>query len=69
MPEVLDALARYRPGIISYDRAALASIKVTALLPLDDTGRALSLLASSFPGLRVRTLSPYLVRVDMPEAH
>lgn len=69
MPEVLDALARYRPGIISYDRAALASIKVTALLPLDDTGRALSLLANSFPGLRVRTLSPYLVRVDMPEAH
>lgn len=66
LPEVLDALDRYRPGVISYDRAQIESIKVTALLPLDDTGRALTLLNHSFPGLRVRTLSPYLVRVDMP---
>ncbi len=66
LPQVLDALDRHRPGVISYDRAALEGIKVSAVLPLDDTGRALQLLNSSFPRLRIRTLSPYLVRVDAP---
>ncbi|MFL9879623.1 FecR domain-containing protein [Herbaspirillum rhizosphaerae] len=64
LPDVLDALDRYRPGAISYDRAALEGIKVSAVLPLDDTGRALQLLGNSFPALRIRMLSPYLVRVD-----
>lgn len=68
LPEVLDALDRYRPGAISYNRAQIAAINVSAVLPLDDTGRALQLLANSFPALRFRTLSPYLVRVDAPEA-
>lgn len=66
LPQVLDALARYRPGVISYDREQLEAFKVSAVLPLDDTGRALQLLGHSFPTLRVRTLSPYLVRVDAP---
>ncbi|WP_050478129.1 FecR family protein [Herbaspirillum rhizosphaerae] len=66
LPDVLDALERHRPGAISYDRAALEGIRVSAVLPLDDTGRALQLLGSSFPMLRIRTLSPYLVRVDAP---
>lgn len=68
LPEVLDALDRYRPGAISYNREQIATINVSAVLPLDDTGRALQLLANSFPALRIRTLSPYLVRVDAPEA-
>ena len=68
LPEVLDALDRYRPGAISYNREQIAAINVSAVLPLDDTGRALQLLANNFPALRIRTLSPYLVRVDAPDA-
>lgn len=66
LPDVLDALDRYRPGAISYNREQIAGINVSAVLPLDDTGRALQLLANNFPALRIRTLSPYLVRVDAP---
>ncbi|HYD65506.1 FecR family protein [Azospirillum sp.] len=66
LPDVLDRLSRHRRGLIRYDRAALEAIKVSAVLPLDDTDRALSLLAASFPAIRVRTLTPWLVLVDAP---
>lgn len=66
LTEVLDELNRHRPGRIQYDRAQLAALRVSAVLPLDDTDRALQLLVDSFPGLRVRTLTPYWVRVDAP---
>ncbi|MCC6301428.1 MAG: FecR domain-containing protein [Gammaproteobacteria bacterium] len=66
LPEVLDELGRHRPGLIRYDRERLQDIHVSAVLPLDDTGRALELLAASFPALRIRTLTPYLVMVDRP---
>lgn len=65
LPEVLDALDRHRPGYIRYDRARIESIKVSAVLPLDDTDQALLLLAESFP-IRVRTLTPWLALVDTP---
>lgn len=68
LPQVLEALNRYRPGLISYDRAAIEHINVVAVLPLDDTDRALQLLGQSFPQLRMRRLSSYLVRVDAPAA-
>lgn len=64
LAEVLDELSRHRPGMIRYDSAAIASMKVSAVLPLSDTDRSLQLLANNFPGLRVRTLTPYLVIVD-----
>lgn len=64
LPAVLDELARNRPGYIRYDRASLRDIEVSAVLPLDDTDRALRLLADNFPQLRVRTFSDYLVIVD-----
>ena len=67
MPEVLDALDRHRPGYIRYDRARIENIQVSAVLPLDDTDRALQLLVASFPAMRVRTLTPYLVLVDAPD--
>jgi transmembrane sensor len=66
LPEVLDELARHRPGLIEYDRASLQGVRVSAVLPLDDTDRALQLLRTSFPGLRVRTWTRYLVLVDRP---
>jgi transmembrane sensor len=67
LPDVLDQLSRHRPGRIAYDRAQLEAIRVSAVLPLDDTDRALQLLAARFPQLRVRTLTPYFVLVDAPD--
>ncbi|WP_231890516.1 FecR family protein [Delftia sp. GW456-R20] len=66
LAEVLDALARHRPGHIRYDSAQIHHLRVSAVLPLDDTDRALQLLMSSFPELRIRTLTPWLVLVDAP---
>lgn len=66
LAEVLDELNRHRPGRIQYDRDSLAALRVSAVLPLDDTDRALQLLLNSFPRLRVRTLTPYWVMVDAP---
>jgi transmembrane sensor len=64
MAEVLDELARHRDGLLRYDRHALEGLRVSAVLPLDDTGRALQLLVDSFPQLRVRTLTRWAVWVD-----
>lgn len=63
---VLDELGRHRPGRILYDSAELEGIRVSAVLPLDDTDRALQLLQDNFPTLRVRRLTPYLLWVNQP---
>lgn len=64
LTEVLAQLARYRSGRISYDAARLADIRVSAVLPLDDTDAALQLLLNNFPQLRIRRFTPYWVVVD-----
>lgn len=66
LAEVLDQLARQRPGCIHYDRAQIEHIRVSAVLPLDDTDRALQLLQASFPQLRLRRFTSYVVLVDAP---
>lgn len=66
LTEVLDELARHRAGQLHYDRAQLADIRVAAVLPLDDTDKALQLLIDNFPQLRIRMLTRYLVMVDAP---
>ena len=66
LAEVLDELARHRPGQLHYDRAQIAGIRVAAVLPLDDTDKALQLLIDNFPQLRIRMLTRYLVMVDTP---
>ncbi|OZI77311.1 FecR family protein [Bordetella genomosp. 12] len=68
LAEVLDDLSRYRSGSIQYDASAIRHLRISAVLPLDDTDRALQLLAANLPGLRVRKYTPYLVRVDFPGA-
>lgn len=65
--EVLDEIARHRSGYLRYDRKALAGIHVSAVLPLDDTDRALQLLLNSFPELHIRRITPYLVMVGRAE--
>lgn len=62
LAEVLEILARHRSGLIHFDRDELAQMKVSAVLPLDDTDRALQLLARSFP-VRVSQITPWLVVV------
>ena len=66
LTDVLDELARHRPGQLHYDRAQIAGIRVAAVLPLDDTDKALQLLIDNFPQLRIRMLTRYLVMVDAP---
>ncbi|MYN28283.1 FecR family protein, partial [Duganella levis] len=66
LTEVLAQLGRYRTGHIAFDAAQLQGIRVSAVLPLDDTDRALQLLLNNFPQLRVRRLTPYWVMVDAP---
>lgn len=59
LPEVLDQLARQFPGHVQFDREALADLRVSAVLPLDDSSRALNLLAEALP-LQVREFTPWL---------
>lgn len=66
LAEVLDELARHRPGQLHYDGAQIVGIRVAAVLPLDDTDKALQLLIDNFPQLRIRMLTRYLVMVDAP---
>ncbi|KKO61676.1 fec operon regulator FecR [Janthinobacterium sp. KBS0711] len=66
LADVLDELARHRPGQLHYDRMQIAGIRVAAVLPLDDTDKALQLLIDNFPQLRIRMLTRYLVMVDAP---
>jgi transmembrane sensor len=64
LTDVLDTLAKYRPGYLHYDRQQLAGITMSVVLPIEDTDQALQLIANSLPDLRIRTLTPYLVYVD-----
>ncbi|MBO1241159.1 FecR domain-containing protein, partial [Bordetella holmesii] len=57
----LDELARYRPGIVRCD-AAVASREVTGAFRIDDTDRALEVLASVL-GLQLRYRTRYWVSV------
>lgn len=62
LSEVLDELSRHRRGRILYTAEA-HDLRVSAVLPLDDTDKALQLLASSLP-VRMTALTPWLVRVQ-----
>lgn len=64
LPDVLDELARQRKGILRYDRVALASVRVSAVLPLGDTDQALRLLSASHH-LQLTRMTPWLVSVSL----
>lgn len=65
LPEVLEQLARHRPGGIHYDGQQLEPLRVTGLLPLDKPDEALQLLQSSFPEIRVRFVAGRWAWVDL----
>ncbi len=68
LPEVLDRLAPHHAGPLQFDRAALAAIRVSGVLPLDDTAQALRLLQQNFPQLRLRSVASRWVWVDLQPA-
>lgn len=54
LAEVLDALARYRRGVLRYDPATIAHLRVSGVLPLRDTDQALAALEASLPVVLTR---------------
>lgn len=64
LADVLERLARHRPGVLWFDRQALQGVRVTAMLPADDSERALRLLARTLP-IEVSTYTPWLTRVTL----
>jgi transmembrane sensor len=63
LPDVLDEIARHRSGRVQFDRTALQSLRVSAVIPLDDSDHALQLLAQTLP-IKVRSFTPWLILVD-----
>jgi transmembrane sensor len=66
LPEVLDEIARHRAGRLQFNRAALQNLRVSAVIPLDDSDHALRLLAQNLP-IRVRNFTDWLVFIDLAE--
>jgi len=63
LPEVLAELDRYRTGHLAYDASALADVRISGVLPIDDTDRALDALAQDRP-IRVRSYGPWWTSVS-----
>ncbi len=64
LSEVVDSLARYRPGLVRLSNAvAGADRRFTGALPADDSEAALALLARSL-GLRIHRYTDYLVWIE-----
>ena len=63
LSQVLDEISRHRRGHLQFDRAAMDALRVTAVLPLDDTDRALQLIAQTLP-LSIKTYTPWLIVVN-----
>lgn len=64
LDQVLERLARHHGGYLSYDAKALAGLRVSAVLPADDSERALRLLARSLP-IKVEHYTPWITRVSL----
>lgn len=67
LSEVLKALSRFHPAHLQYDADELASLRVSAVLPLDEPARALQLLSESFP-IQVQAYTPLWVSIDKADA-
>jgi transmembrane sensor len=62
LPDVLDEIARHRSGHVQFDRTALQNLRVSAVIPLDNSDHALQLLAQTLP-IRVQSVTPWLIVV------
>ncbi|MFJ1338431.1 FecR family protein [Pseudomonas caricapapayae] len=63
LPQVLEALGRQSRGHLQFDAGALADLNVSAVLPLNDTERALQLLAQALP-IRLQQYTPLWTRIE-----
>ncbi len=63
LSEVLIRLAKYHSAYIYFNEEELAHIKVSAVLPLDDTDRALALLGESFP-ITIKKIAPWWLSIE-----
>lgn len=69
LSDVLERLARHRKGLVLFDKQALAALRVTVMVPTDDSDRALRLLARTLP-IQVRQYTPWLTLVSLtPDSH
>lgn len=66
LDQVLERLARNHSGYLMYDAKTLQLVRVTALLPADDSQRALRLLAGSLP-IKVEHYTPWITRVSLEQ--
>ncbi|MDD2048457.1 FecR family protein [Pseudomonas putida] len=64
LDQVLERLARNHRGYLLYDAKDLQLLRVTAVLPADDSQRALRLLARSLP-IRIEHYTPLITRVSL----
>ena len=64
LSQVLDRLALHHKGVLLYDREALAELRVTVMLPADDSDRALRLLARTLP-IQVQAFTPWVTRISL----
>lgn len=60
--DVLDELARYRKGVLHYDRQALAGLRVSGSFPLGDSDAALAALQTSLP-IRLQRFTDWIVLI------
>ncbi|MND39002.1 fec operon regulator FecR [compost metagenome] len=66
LDQVLERLARNHHGCLLFDARALQLLRVTGLLPTDDSQRALRLLARSLP-IKVEHYTPWVTRVSLEQ--
>lgn len=66
LAQVLERLNRFHGGWLMYDATALANVEVTAVLPANDSERALRLLARSLP-IKVEKITPWVTRITSKE--
>ena len=64
LAQVLERLNRFHGGWMMYDATTLAYLEVTAVLPADDSERALRLLARSLP-IKVEKITPWVTRITL----
>ncbi|AIL63731.1 FecR family protein [Pseudomonas alkylphenolica] len=64
LDQVLERLARNHRGYLMYDSKDLELLRVTAVLPADDSQRALRMLARSLP-IRIEHYTPLITRVSL----
>ena len=64
LTDVLERLARHRKGLVLFDKQALSALRVTVMLPTDDSDRALRLLARTLP-IEISHYTPWLTRVTL----